>query len=94
MAFASTHLWNLANDPVRQSFVFQKTYLNNPAPFHLLKEINADKALPSKGANQVLLQLPSRMGWLLRGQGSLSRTPRAVPEATEVAQLPAPNARA
>ena len=57
MAFASKNLWNLANYHVRQSFIFQKTYLNNTATFHLLKETDAYKALPSKVANQVLLQL-------------------------------------
>ena len=57
MAFASKNLWNLANYLVRQSFIFQKHYLNNTATFHLLKETDAYKALPSKVANQVLLQL-------------------------------------
>ena len=57
MAFASKNLWNLANYHVRQSFIFQKHYLNNTATFHLLKETDAYKALPSKVANQVLLQL-------------------------------------
>ena len=37
MAFASKNLWNLANYHVRQSFIFQKHYLNNTATFHLLK---------------------------------------------------------
>jgi putative transposase len=57
MAFASKNLWNLANYHVRQSFIFQKHYLNTTATFHLLKETDAYKALPSKVANQVLLQL-------------------------------------
>jgi putative transposase len=57
MAFASKNLWNLANYHVRQSFLFQKHYLNNTALFHLLKATDAYKALPSKVANQVLLQL-------------------------------------
>ena len=57
MAFASKNLWNLANYHVRQSFLFQKKYLNNTATFHLLKETDAYQALPSKVANQVLLQL-------------------------------------
>ena len=37
MAFASKNLWNLANYHVRQSFLFQKHYLNNTALFHLPK---------------------------------------------------------
>ncbi len=57
MALASKNLWNLANYHVRQAFIFQQTYLNNTAIFHLLKETEAYKALPAKVANQVLLQL-------------------------------------
>jgi putative transposase len=57
MAFASKNLWNLANYQVRQSFLFQQSYLNNAALFHLLKETEAYHALPAKVANQVLLQL-------------------------------------
>jgi putative transposase len=57
LAFASKNLWNLANYHVRQSFLFQQTYLNNTATFHLLKQTDAYKALPAKVANQVLLQL-------------------------------------
>jgi putative transposase len=57
MAFASKNLWNLANYQVRQSFIFQQTYLNNAALFPVLKETEAYRALPSKVANQVLLQL-------------------------------------
>ena len=49
MAFASKNLWNLANYQVRQSFIFQKTYLTNAATFHLLKETDAYKALPLQG---------------------------------------------
>src|ERR1043166_5614043 len=57
MAFASKNLWNLANYHVRQSFLFEQHYLTNAALFHLLKETDAYQALPSKVANQVLLQL-------------------------------------
>ena len=57
LAFASKNLWNQANYQVRQSFLVQHPYLNNNAPFHLLKETEAYQALPSKVANQVLLQL-------------------------------------
>src|SRR5215467_15852335 len=57
MALASKNLWNLANYYVRQSFIFEKHYLNNTALFHLLKETDAYQALPSKVANQVLLQV-------------------------------------
>jgi hypothetical protein len=41
---------------VRQAFIFQQTYLDNTATFHLLKETEAYKALPFKVANQVLLK--------------------------------------
>jgi putative transposase len=57
LAFASKNVWNLANYHVRQAFIFQKTYLNNTATFHLLKETDAYQALPAKVANQVLIQL-------------------------------------
>ena len=57
MAFASKNLWNLANYHVRQSFLFEQHYLNTTAIFHVLKETDAYRALPSKVANQVLLQL-------------------------------------
>jgi len=57
LAFASKNLWNLANYHVRQSFLFQQKYLTNSATFHLLKATEAYQALPSKVANQVLLQL-------------------------------------
>ncbi len=57
LAFASKNLWNLANYHVRQSFILEQHYLKNTALFHLLKETEAYQALPSKVANQVLLQL-------------------------------------
>jgi len=57
MALASKNLWNLANYHVRQSFIFQHTYLNNTAIFHRIKQAEAYQALPAKVANQVLLQL-------------------------------------
>jgi putative transposase len=57
LALASKNLWNLANYHVRQSFIFQHTYLNNTAIFHQVKQTEAYKALPAKVANQVLLQL-------------------------------------
>ena len=57
MAFASKNLWNLANDHVRQSFLFEQHSLHNAALFHVLKETDAYRALPSKVANHVLLQL-------------------------------------
>ncbi len=57
MAFASKNLWNLANYYVRQSFIFEHTYLNNTAVYHLVKSSDAYKALPRKVSNQVLIQL-------------------------------------
>ncbi len=56
-AFASKNLWNLANYYVRQSFLFEHTYLDNAAVYHLVKSSDAYKALPAKVSNQVLLQL-------------------------------------
>ena len=57
MALASKHLWNLANYHVRQSFIFQHTYLDQTAIFHRIKQTDAYKALPAKVANQVLVQV-------------------------------------
>ena len=56
-AFASKNLWNLANYYVRQSFIFEHTYLDNAAVYHLVKSSDAYKALPAKVSNQVLIQL-------------------------------------
>ncbi len=41
MALASTNLWNLANYQVRQSFIFEHTYLDNTAIFHRIKHTDA-----------------------------------------------------
>src|SRR5215471_2413155 len=57
MAFASKNLWNLANYYVRQSFIFEQSYLNNTAVYHLVKVSDAYQALPRKVSNQVLIQL-------------------------------------
>jgi putative transposase len=57
MAFASKNLWNLANYYVRQSFIFERIYLNNTAVYHLVKSSDAYRALPRKVSNQVLIQL-------------------------------------
>ena len=56
-AFASKNLWNLANYYVRQSFIFDHTYLTNAEGYHLVKSSDAYKALPAKVSNQVLIQL-------------------------------------
>src|SRR5260370_41570132 len=57
MAFASKNLWNLANYYVRQSFIFEHSYLNNAAVYHLFKSSDDYQALPRKSSNQVLIQL-------------------------------------
>jgi putative transposase len=57
MAFASKNLWNLANYFVRQAFIFEHTYLDNTAVYHLVKSSDAYQALPRKVSNQVLIQL-------------------------------------
>ena len=57
MAFASKNLWNLANYYVRHAFIFEHSYLDNPAVYHLVKSSEAYKALPRKVSNQVLIQL-------------------------------------
>jgi putative transposase len=56
MALASKNLWNLANYFVRQSFIFEGTYLNNTAVYYLVKSSDAYRALPRKISNQVLIQ--------------------------------------
>ena len=57
MALASKNLWNLANYYVRQSFIFEHSYLNQSAVYHLVKLSDAYQALPRKVSNQVLIQL-------------------------------------
>src|SRR5258708_33406055 len=57
MVFASKNLWNLANYYVRQSFIFEHSYLNNTAVYHLVKSSDVYQALPRKVSNQVLIQL-------------------------------------
>ena len=57
MALASKNLWNLANYQVRQSFIFEHTYLDTTAIFHRIKHTDAYQALPAKVANQVLVQV-------------------------------------
>jgi putative transposase len=57
MAFSSKNLWNLANYYVRQAFIFQHSYLDNTAVYHLVKDSSAYKALPAKVSNQVLIQV-------------------------------------
>jgi putative transposase len=42
---------------VRQPFIFEHTYLDNTAVYHLVKSSDAYKALPAKVSNQVLIQL-------------------------------------
>jgi hypothetical protein len=41
MALASKNLWNLANYQVRQSFVFEHTYLDTTTIFHRIKHTDA-----------------------------------------------------
>src|SRR5260370_25254209 len=61
-AFASKNLWNLANYYVRQSFIFEHTYLDNIAVYHLVCRLLLYKKHPAKVSNQVLLQLHN--AWL------------------------------
>src|SRR6266571_4302825 len=56
-SFASKNLWNAANYLVRQSFIFQDTYLNNVKVFHHIKSHESYRGLPRKVSNQVLIQL-------------------------------------
>ncbi len=56
-SFASKNLWNAANYLVRQSFIFQGTYLDNVKVFHHIKSHESYQGLPRKVSNQVLIQL-------------------------------------
>ena len=56
-AFAAKNLYNAANYLVRQSFIFQGTYLDHVKVFHLLKTHEAYRALPAKVSNSILIQL-------------------------------------
>jgi putative transposase len=52
MALASKNLWNLANYHVRQSFLFQHTYLNNTAIFHQIKQTEAYRGNQTEAAKR------------------------------------------
>jgi putative transposase len=56
-AFASKNLWNAANYLVRQSFIFEHSYLDHVKVFHQIKSHEAYQGLPAKVSNQVLIQL-------------------------------------
>src|SRR5712691_1891634 len=53
-AFASKNLYNLANYHMRQSFIFQGTYLGYAEVYHLVKHEPAYQGLPRKVSNDVL----------------------------------------
>lgn len=53
-AFASKNLYNLANYPMRQSFIHTGKYMNYAEVYHLVKQSDAYKALPRKVSNDVL----------------------------------------
>src|SRR5215472_15070126 len=94
MAFASKNLWNLANYHVRKSFIFEQRFLNNAALFPVLKEAEAYQALPSKVANQVLLQLHHAWTAFFAAMEVYRECPARVHGTTQAAQVPAHNAGA
>ncbi|TAE59684.1 MAG: transposase [Nostocales cyanobacterium] len=57
LCWRSKNLYNYANYLVRQSFIFEGRYLDNTKIFHLVKQHESYKALPSKVSNQVLIVL-------------------------------------
>ncbi len=54
LCFLSKNLYNYANYIIRQSFIFQKTYLNYNQIYHQVKNSPDYRALPSKVSQQVL----------------------------------------
>ena len=78
-ADASTNVWNPANYHVRQAFLFQGKYLNNAALSPLLKQTAADKALPAKVANQVLIQLDKAWTSLFEANDEYKANPSKFP---------------
>jgi putative transposase len=54
LCFLSKNLYNYANYIVRQSFIFEKVYLNFNKVYHLVKNSADYRALPSKISQQVL----------------------------------------
>lgn len=54
LCFLSKNLYNYANYLIRQSFIFQKTYLNYNQIYHQVKKSPDYQALPSKVSQQVL----------------------------------------
>ena len=94
LAFASKNLWNLANYHVRKSFILQQRYLTNAALFPVLKETDAYRALPSKVANQVLLQLHHAWTAFFAAMKVYRECPARVHGTTQAPQVPAQNAGA
>lgn len=62
LCFLSKNLYNFANYQVRQSFIFDKTYLNYNQLYHKVKTSADYKALPAKVSQQVLKLLDKN--WL------------------------------
>ncbi len=54
LCFLSKNLYNYANYLIRQSFIFQKTYLNYNQIYNQVKKSPDYRALPSKVSQQVL----------------------------------------
>jgi hypothetical protein len=59
-AFASKNLYNAANFEVRQTYIFQGSYLSYPEMHQRMKSHEAYKALPAKVAQQVLRVLDTK----------------------------------
>lgn len=54
LCFLSKNLYNYGNYLVRQSFIFQKTYLNYNQIYHQVKNSSDYRELPSKVSQQIL----------------------------------------
>lgn len=91
LAYASKNLWNLPNYHVRQSFLFQGTYLNNAALYPLLKTTDASKALPAKAAHQVLIQLDKARTSFFEANEAYKADPSRVHRPPSSAQIQAQN---
>ena len=74
-SFASKNLYNAANYLVRQSFIFQKTYLGYAQVYHRIKSHEAYKALPAKVSNEVLRLLDKNWKAFFEGMEAWKQDP-------------------
>lgn len=76
LCFLSKNLYNYANYLVRQSFIFEKTYLNYNQIYEQVKNSPDYRALPSKISQQVLRILDKNWQSFFKASKAYSEDPR------------------